>query len=86
MSQLLEVNEYAYVRTQGVSTFTQIGTVKIVPENVVKVHWELEIDGLTRFRVHMVDGRTFITNWGGTGDIETWSAPFENNFAPAVPV
>lgn len=78
MSQLLEVNEYAYVRTQGVSTFTQIGTVKIVPENVVKVHWELEIEGLTRFRVHMVDGRTFITNWGGTGDIENWVVPFDD--------
>jgi len=79
MSQLLEVNEYAYVRTQGVSEFTQIGTVKIVPENVVKVHWELEIGGLTRFRVHMADGRTFITNWEGTEDIEDWNAPFVNN-------
>jgi hypothetical protein len=79
MSQLLEVNEYGYVRTQGVSEFTQIGTVKIVPENVVKIHWELEIGGLTRFRVYMADGRTFITNWGGTGDISNWNAPFENN-------
>ncbi len=83
MSQLLEVNEYVYRRSQGVLTFTQIGTVKIVPENVVKVHWELEINGLTRFRVHMVDGRTFITNWGGTEAIQNWSAPFENNFEPA---
>jgi hypothetical protein len=79
MSQLLQVNEYAYVQTQGVSTFTQIGTVKIVPENVVKIHWELEIAGLSRFRVYMADGRTFITNWGGTGDISDWDAPFENN-------
>ncbi|CAB4174885.1 hypothetical protein UFOVP972_88 [uncultured Caudovirales phage] len=79
MSQLLEVNEYAYVQTLGVLTFTQLGTVQIVPENVVKIHWELEIEGLTRFRVHMVDGRTFITNWGGTGDIADWNAPFVNN-------
>jgi hypothetical protein len=78
MSQLLEVNEYAYVQTLGVSEFVQIGTVKIVPSNVVKIHWELEIEGLTRFRVHMTDGRTFITNWGGTGDIADWSAPFED--------
>ena len=76
MSQLLEVNEYAYVQTLGVSEFVQIGTVKIVPSNVVKIHWELEIEGLTHSRVHMADGRTFITNWGGTGDISDWSAPF----------
>jgi len=57
--------------------------VKIVPENVVKVHWELEIGNLTRFRVHMVDGRTFITNWGGTEDIEDWSAPILDYAVPA---
>jgi asparagine N-glycosylation enzyme membrane subunit Stt3 len=79
MSQLLEVNEYDYVQTLGVSEFVQIGTVKIVPENVVKVHWELEIGDRTRFRVHMADGRTFITNWEGTEDIENWSAPIQNN-------
>ena len=86
MSQLLEVNEYGYVQTQGVSTFAQIGTVKIVPENVVKIHWELEFgEESTHFRVHMIDGRTFITDWGGTGSIQDWSAPFLNNYIPAVP-
>ena len=75
MSQLLEVNEYRYLS----GGLTQIGTVKIVPTQVVKIHWELEIEGLTRFRVHMADGRSFITNWGGTGDIESWNAPFQNN-------
>ena len=79
MSQLLEVNEYDYVQTLGVRALTQVGTVEIVPSNVVKMHWELEIGGLTRFRVHVVEGRTFITNWGGTGDIADWSAPFVNN-------
>jgi hypothetical protein len=73
MSQLLEVNEYQYLS----GGLTQVGTVKIVPTNVVKIHWETEVNGLTRFRVYMTDGRSFITNWGGTSDIENWDAPFD---------
>lgn len=79
MSQLLEVNEYRYLS----GGLTQIGTVKIVPTQVVKIHWETEVQSgpqtLTRFKVYMADGRSFITNWGGTGDIESWNAPFQNN-------
>lgn len=87
MSQLLEVNEYAYVQTLGVRALTQVGTVEIVPSNVVKIHWETQVTvgpgTQNRFRVYMVDGRTFITNESGAEDITDWSAPFENIFVPA---
>jgi hypothetical protein len=89
MSQLLEVNEYAYVQTLGVRALTQVGTVQIVPSNVVKMHWETQITvgpfTENYFRVHMVDGRTFITDAFGAGDLSSWSAPFVNNFVPADP-
>jgi|688.fasta_scaffold04439_5 hypothetical protein len=89
MSQLLEVNEYAYVQTLGVRELTQVGAVQIVPSNVVKMHWETQVPfgpgTQDLFRVHMVGGRTFITDEVGTGDIAQWNAPFENNFAPAIP-
>lgn len=81
-STLLEVNEYKYVRSGGETTFVQVGTRRIFPSNVVKIHWELEIGGLTRFRVHMLDGTTFITNWDGTGDISNWNEPLHNTYAP----
>lgn len=82
MSQLLEVNEYRTVRSGGVSEFVQVGTRRIVPSNVVKIHWELEIEGSNRFRVHMLDGTTFITNWPGTDNTANWAEPLHNEYAP----
>lgn len=81
MSQLLEVTEYRYVRSSGVSSLAATGSVNIVPANVVKVHWETEdLNGNNnRFKVYMNDGRVFITDWAGTSSIQNWNAPFQNN-------
>ena len=81
MSQLLEVTEYRYVQSAGVRSLTDVGTVKIIPANVVKVHWESEdlTGNNNRFTVYMTDGHSFITNWSGVNDIQNWSVPFQNN-------
>jgi hypothetical protein len=77
MSQLNQVNEYRRVKTAGVTELVQVNDRWLVPSNVVMVTWE-SYTTFTQFRVHMLDGTSFITDWSAVSGLQNWSEPLSN--------
>ena len=80
IGEFVRVNEYARIKQENGSTILQYTDhgIRVNPANIVSIYTQglgYELDGETTvecFRVHLVDGASFVTDWNGIQDIQNY--------------